>query len=281
MARLFLISHSDKEPAYKFNAMKDVNVLSWNNTLRHWRKFINREGIYLDNGTPKTSSLCFWGEYEVYSNATIINTIVSPLAIHYNLLPARHFLPISKNFINTDPYVYGCFRHICCRRGNKQYKQNDIIVFGKFIDSTHFEFDTVIVVRGLVETSNVPLSDQYYNASILPLVLQKSPYNNFVDGEIYSSTKPYYSFVPCLPKCLKINDDGEYSETVPMHFVKPVLDLNEFGENAVGMTSKIIPSKKIKQDLTPIFWEKITDAVKNAGLMQGIFINKIDNELTF
>lgn len=214
MTRLFLINHPDTEPGYHKRKISDVNYLSWNTKKSHWRKFIQRDGVYLYNGSPIASTLCFWGEYEPYSKATIISK-KKPKAIHTDLRAVRLLPPMPPKALNTDPYVFGCFRHICCRRGNVKYQKGDILIFGTFIEDDLFAFDTVIVVEKLVPCHLVPTKDQYRLASIDPLQ-PNIPYD-FVDGVVYSPDTKYYSFVPCRPNC-------NPNDVKTNGFTKPTLD---------------------------------------------------------
>lgn len=271
MARLFLLNHPDAEPGYRKRTIGSVNIRSWNATNSHWRKFIQRDGMYLDNNTPKLSSLCFWGEYEPYSQATIISK-TKPKAIHTDLSPVRLLPPRPKNALNTDPYVYGCFRNICCRRMAK-YQKGDILIFGTFLSDTIFEFDTVIVVEKLVPCHYVPANDQYRLASIDPL--SKNPYD-FVDGVAYSPDTKYYSFVPCRSNC-----KTDYVKT--NGFTKPILDTKALLNRCAskGWFGRVIPHVVMNNKTQPYIWNEILKAVKKAGLLQGIHIEKIDNEQIF
>lgn len=269
MTRLFLLNHPDVEPGYHKRKIGSVNILPWNNGKSHWRKFISREGVYLDRGVQKSSNLCFWGEYEPYSMATIISK-TKPRAIHADLKPVRMLPSMPTGALNTDPYVYGCFRNICCRRGNTKYQKDDILVFGTFKSNTIFEFDTVIVVEKLVPCGLVPIGDQYRLASIDPL--KQSPID-FIDGAVYNPDSQYFSFVPCLPNC-----------TSSGHFKKPFLDVKQlFGLTAHnGWYGKVIPkiemnNSKVRQQC----WHAILRAVQKEKLFPGVYVNKIDNEKIF
>lgn len=272
MARLFLLNHPDAEPGYHKRTIGSVNNLSWNATISHWRKFIQRDGMYLDNGTPKSSSLCFWGEYEPYSQATIIRK-TKPKAIHTDLRPVRLLASMPPKALNTDPYIYGCFRNICCRRRAK-YQKGDILIFGTFQSGTIFEFDTVIVVKEIISCHRIPANDQYRLASIDPLI---NPPFDFVDGVVYSPEEKYYSFIPCLPQC-------DFKKAANLGFAKPFLDTNAlFGQKAkhgsYGWSLENIPMNNT-QDMKR-YWKSIVKAVEEAGFKEGILVDKIGNEKIF
>ena len=271
MARLFLLNHPATEPGYHKRRIGSVCTVPWTTRL-HRRKFIKFDGLYLEKGTLKSSTLCFWGEYEPYSEATIISK-TTPIAIHYNLLPVRSLPPMPNGALNTDPYVFGCFRNICCKRGTTKYQPGDIIVFGYFRTDSMFEFDTVIVVENLVPCNFVPANDQFRLASINPL---KNAPETFVDGVMYSPKlkSKYYSFVPCLPNC-------NVSQTI--EFTKPILDtIALFGKNAKkGAWGHVFANVPLDNVQKQHYWDEIRNAVKIAGLNEGVCVGKIDNEKSF
>lgn len=272
MARLFLLNHPATEPGYHKRILGSVNILPWTKHI-HRRKFIKRDGLYLEKEKLISSTLCFWGEYEPYSEATIISK-TTPKAIHYNLLPVRSLPPMPNGALNTDPYVFGCFRNICCRRGATKYQPGDILVFGYFRTDSIFEFEAVVVVEKLVPCLLVPANDQYRLASVVPL---KNAPESFVDGVVYSPKlkSKYYSFVPCLPNC-------NASQTI--EFTKPILDtIALFGKRAKkgawGYVFANVPLNNVAQKQR--YWDEIRKAVKNAGLKEGVCVGKIDNEIIF
>lgn len=269
MARLFLLNHPATEPGYHKRRIGSVCTVPWTTRL-HRRKFIKFDGLYLEKGTLKSSTLCFWGEYEPYSDATIIGK-TTPKAIHCNLLPVKSLPPMPYGALNTDPYVFGCFRNICCRRGKTKYQPGDILVFGYFRKDSIFEFDTVIVVEKLVQCHLVPANDQYRLASIDPL---KNAPEDFVDGVMYSPQLKYYSFVPCLPNC-------GHHQTIK--YAKPILDtVAIFGKKAKkGARGYVFASVPLSDKPKQKYWTEIRKAVKNAGLKEGVCVGKIDNEIVF
>lgn len=271
MARLFLLNHPDTEPEYHKREIGSVNILPWNTRNVHWRKFIQRRGRYLRQGVPVSADLCFWGEYEPYSKATIISK-TTPKAIHTDLQPVHMLPPRPQHALNTDPYVYGCFRNICCRRMAK-YQKGDILIFGTFKTDIIFEFDTVIVVEKLVPCNFLSVNDQYRLASIEPL---QNPPSDFIDGLVYTPKAQYYSFVPCSPKCTNSAATHKYQ--------KPILNTNAlFGRTAKqGWYGKVFANIPLKDDKTKqYYWQQILNAVAKAGLEQGILIDKIYNEQLF
>lgn len=276
MARLFFSSHPMNEPGYNHRVIGNTNYHPWN-TTKHRRKFIKRDGIYLDNGVQKSCLLYFWGEYEPYSQSTYISKI-RPKGIHYDLCPVKSLPAMPIGALDTDPYVYGCFRNICCEIKTQKYQHGDIITFGKFITDSQFEFDTVLVVDKAVPCSQVPINDQYRLASIDPLV-PNIP-ECFYDGIVYTPNTQYYSFVPTIPAC-KIEDADS---SIAQRFKKPVLDvfalfrrkakMSWYGKSFANVP--LTSAKMLNQT-----WKQIIKAVKNAGLEVGVYIDKIDNEIIF
>lgn len=276
MARLFFCNHPINEPGYRKRTLGSINQHPWN-TTKHKRKFIKRDGIYLDNGIQKSCLLYFWGEYEPYSQSTYISK-TKPKGVHYDIKPVKNLPPMPMGALDTDPYVYGCFRNICCEIKRQKYQHGDIIVFGHFISDSKFEFDTIIVVNKPVPCGLVPTHDQYRLASIDPL-FPKIP-DCFYDGIMYNKDTKYYSFVPCIPACNANGTDAIITNT----FKKPILDVyTMFGRKAknswYGKTFANEPlTTTSKLDKT---WRTIINAVKNSGLKIGIYVEKIDNEKIF
>ncbi len=187
-------------------------------------------------------------------------------------------LTLPMDALDTDPYVYGCFRNICCEIKRQKYQHGDIIIFGHFISDSKFEFDTVIVVNKNIPCVQVPTNDQYRLASIDPLSPNIPEY--FYDGIMYNKDTKYYSFVPCIPACNANGTDAVIANT----FKKPILDVyTMFGRKAknswYGKTFANEPlTTTSKLDKT---WRTIIDAVEKSGLKIGIYIEKIDNEKIF
>lgn len=200
MKRVFLIFHSLKEPGYgritKAILGRSSSCL-WNTTLSHHRKFIKRQGQYLDRGILHDANLYFWGEYEPESNY-IINSSITPKAVHSSLTSVRH-TAVPTNALNTDPYVFGeHFKHICCRMGKKVYHPGDVLLFGNVENQSspnYFFLDTVFVIKEKVLIDYSLNMTQYYKAAIEPLLHFGK--DSFYRGEEYHPGKPYYSFVPC------------------------------------------------------------------------------------
>lgn len=264
MANLYIINHPNRQPVYKNKSMGATNIIPWTVNI-HTRKFIKRAGTFLNGTITVKSDLLFWGEYEPYSVGTIVSR--KPiLAIHDKLQHVASLPPMPINGNNTDPYVFDCFRNICCRRGNVKYKQGDIILFGTFISNTQFELDTVIVVRDLVPITTLTKTDNYYLASVLPYILAatksgKTPHPTFVDGVCYSPSVKEYSYVPCL-----------LPSDVSMAMSKPIIDVTTFGhaanKNCFGWVYKRVPISRTT-------WKDIKSMVEMQGWHIGIQLDKI------
>ena len=274
MAKIIIVNHPDQEPSYLNKTLFAVNPILWNCTQRHKRKFILRDGLYLDRSNNLVhDELYFWGEYEPYSNAIIINS-VSPQAIHRDLLPVMELLPMPQGkHINTDPYVYGCFRNICCgRRREKEYSNGDIIIFGKVIDNK-VAIDTVLVVDKAIPVSDLSQTSQYYLAAAQRIFGNK--FNNLIEGKMYTPMlTTSFSFVPCLPK-EKINGNCINLHSIAAtQYKKPILQLNTLGIpicfDARGRGTAIIPSNFYNN-----IWDAIISAVHKADLELGVYIQPV------
>ena len=265
MPEVFICSHPHTEPSYgrKRKPIGSRVRIPWNTGSYHRRKSISRSGQYLSNGTLVSDTLHFWGEYEPASEADIISTS-SPKAVHSKLFPVRGRGTISRDALNTDPYVFGeHFKYICCRMGNKKHIPGDVILFGHFVtDSVAgrllFELDTVIVIKEVVNIDHKRNTTQYYKASIKP-ILGKTEY--FYKGYNISEKKEYFSFVPCLIQ-------PNLSAIPP----KPSLDLTKYGFHVKkGWYSYVAASIPLSQEI----WKQLIKDVKKANWQIGTHIDKI------
>lgn len=265
MPKIYFLNHPNNEPRYPKSAPIGSNIrVPWNCSTKHKRKFIVRRGAYLSGTNVFIDKLYFWGEYEPPTQAIMVKTTI-PKAVHNKLTPVTS-LPAKAQ--NTDPYVYGCFRNICCRRRRiVKYYPGDVLVFGK-MDSTNntLELDTVIVVEKIELVSKLSKASQYYKASVLPLPIPRP--KDYVEGLRYRGKERYFSFVPCLPAS-KINAKGNKHILAAGAFCKPVLHLNLFGTTA--HKNKMCRAVQ----LTPAYWANIISEVHNAGLELGIDIKRI------
>ena len=268
MAKIYFLNHPSNEPAYlKSRTTGNIVNVPWNKTNNHKRKFIVRKGTYLDNaGNQISDELYFWGEYEPDTQAILVSKS-TPRAVH-NMLQPAHSISMPPLEKNTDPYVFGMFRNICCRRGNIIYNPGDVLVFGKMDDINNtLEIDTVIVVERMEYTRKIPVNSQYYYASVLPLY-PNIP-RKYIEGVVYPHNTSNFSFVPCLP-AKKISGTGAIKHVnATALFKKPQIQLASFG-------TKAHKNKMCKAvQLTTNRWNMIINEVHNFGLELGIKINKI------
>lgn len=268
MARIFFLSHPGDEPSYRGVSIGGTITIPWN-TKTHKRKFIKREGKYVDkSGKITEDKLFFWGEYEPDSVATVVST-TKPKAVHTTLHPVRTLTMPKKHAANTDPYVYGCFRNICCRRGNTNYHPGDILVFGTMdVQTNSIEVDTVIVVDEIVLVSTLSHTEEYYLAAVKPM---EKTHKDFIEGKLYGSESEYFSFVPCLPA-------GSLSDTnAASAFKKPIIDLSVFGtvvkQSAYGKVCKNVPIKTSTEYRK--YWNMITGTMYKCGLELGVYVQPI------
>lgn len=268
MNKIYFVVHPMNEPKYgrKFGPVH----VSWNTETTHCRKYIKRNGKYLESGKVIEDNIYFWGEYEPESDATF-KYRTSPRAFHHKLYPVRGLVRIPKNATNTDPYVFGNhFKYICCgiRKKNIKdaYEIGDIVIFGKIVDEHYFCFDTVFVVRNYEKINPQLNTTQYYNASIKPYILSKKCgnqseariVNHFIKGVSFFENNQHYSFVPCSFE--------EHPDKMP------TIDLSVFGTTTYYQGF----SKRVRSvDYQKWRWEMILDAVEDAGWKIGIQIDKI------
>lgn len=273
MATIYFLNHPANEPGYHFRKIGSRNSFHWNTSGQHWRKFIKREGNYINNsGMLIKDELYFWGEYEPYSDSVYVQK-KHPYAVHSNLKPVGSLPPRPYGALNTDPYVYGCFRNICCRRRGKRYQSGDVLVFGTMdISSNTMEFDTIIVVDELIPISALNPNSQYHLASVKPLV---NPPKDYVEGLMYKEKKQYYSFVPCLPASLinHVMGKTKISHAASI-FNKPKLSLGIFGTKVV-LKSPYIGKACAPIPFQPVHWNMIITAVHTCGLELGVEIKSI------
>lgn len=263
MAKLYFVNHPNKEPGYQHRKIGDINVHNWNRGTHH-RKFIKWRGEFL-NGT---NNLCygdiyFWGEYEPFSESTIISKS-RPKAVHSNLKPVASIPPMPISADNTDPYVFGYFRNYCCRRGNRKYVPRDVILFGTFINDTTFELDTVLVVEKLIPISTLSPNDQYFLASIKPIICRAvaNKRDTFVEGLVYHKANPngLFSFTPCTTSL----DNCKSKPTIDVYAAFGIKVLkNRYGWNPKSLT------------MTDNFWKEILKSVYSSGWMLGINLDII------
>lgn len=248
------------EPKYG-RKFRSVHV-SWNTETTHCRKYIKRNGKYLEANKVIEENVYFWGEYEPKSDATF-KYRTSPRSFHHKLYPVRGLTKIPTNATNTDPYVFGNhFKNICCGiRGKIEnaYEIGDIVIFGKIVDEHYFWFDTVFVVRNLEPIDSSRNTSQYFNASIKPYNIAngcKATY--FYKGVSFFENNQLYSFVPCS------------FEEHPCD--KPTIDLSAFGTTTYnqGFYKKVRPVAFLEKR-----WQMILEAVKDAGWKIGIQLDKI------
>lgn len=262
MNKIYFVVHPMNEPKYgrKFGPVH----VSWNTSKKHCRKYIKRNGKYLeaDKTAVLEDNVYFWGEYEPDSDATF-KYRSSPRAFHHKLYPVRGLVRIPKNATNTDPYVFSNhFKNICCGiRGKIEnaYQTGDIVIFGKIVEEHYFWFDTVFVVRNLEPIDYTRNTTQYFNASI-------KPYNEangcmaryFYKGVSFFENNQHYSFVPCSFE--------EHPDK------KPRIDLLAFGTTTYyqGFSKRVRPVTFQMER-----WKMILKAVKDAGWNIGIQLDKI------
>ena len=240
--KAYIVCHPGGEPRYGWHSAGDAFLVDWNKNSgkdpdKHTRKFILRPGLALSaiDGRTMRDNLVFWGEYEAYSRARLLqkNDKEYPKAVHDILYPASGNFSYPQYGLNTDPYVYGDeFYYFCCERkdsGEQKYKPDDVILFGSINrrgNSYFFELDTVFVVKCYRSIEDFDKNSQYYKIGIRPHLdaqIRKGrsieEFGEVVVGRMYGEGSDLYSYVPALP----ITSDNA------LKFRKPKLDLSLLG----------------------------------------------------
>ena len=274
MSKLFFVKHPVHEPGYGAANTGDRVINLWTTTT-HTRKFIKHDGVFLSNGKIDYARLYFWGEYEPFSSALIVQQKF-PQAVHEDLKSMRPIFsychpyypvsPIPHNGLNSDPYVFGeRFRYTCCQK-SQTLSSGDIVVFGNE-DHGLFYFDTVFVCKkdGVDISTREGEGSQYDIVALKPIAKR-----TFAEGYMYYDhynnefNQEVYSFVPCLPHDRK-NNDIYFAQS----FQKPYLNLSALGINH-NNPRKIMPIELQKEH-----WPAIINAVNNANLCIGIQLANI------
>lgn len=273
MPSIFFVNHPDKEPRYGRSRVGSQMIIPWNTTVTHRRKMIERSGVYLNIGAlnnPLKSDILFWGEYEVGSNCTIINTLQSPKAVHNFLPPVSSVAVIPPSGHNTDPYVFGdIFKYTCCRIGSINLKKGDVVVFGTYRNNntgiaTLFAIDTFFVVEDEKKINCISSNSQFYLAAIVPNTKKR---NTYFEARMWSPNAPYFSFVPCMP-C-----NNSTAPKIALGFKKPIIDLGHWGRS---VKHSYYGYNVIKCNYNyPSDWNYILTQINSAGLHLGIFVDSI------
>ena len=233
---MFIVNHPAQEPTYGHGAIGDPADVKWNGTGKHHRKFIERNGLYLNGigSSPEPGLLLFWGEYEPASSGRRIATgPASPKVIHDKLEPVKgkNVIPPSckpGSCINTDPYVFGDEFYYCCckRRKCNKYNKGDIILFGTAAGTPiKFHLDTVVVVKETRDVKAFSNTSNYWKCALDPRLHAKNPPTTVIVGETYSTNPDIFSFVPS-----HIATDKVFAPT------KPVIDVTKYGFKPITST---------------------------------------------
>lgn len=249
MPRIFIVKHPICEPRPSA-PLGCVCVYPWKTTKGHNRRFIKRDGLYLDGGVEKRATLYFWGEYEAGSAGLHVHTR-RPKIVFDTLVAHRGRISLPSDAQNTDPYVFGNhFKNICCGIRNRKYKPGDVVLFGntKRNRDDLFLLDTVMVIKDKVPVNPALDFTQYYNVGIQPV----SHATKFYRGEMFRPGCSYFSYVPC--------------RLIPDVHPQPLLDLV-----ALGFT----PGSTAAIPFTPKRWADIIAMVKSAGWELGTHIDRV------
>jgi len=218
------LNHPGNEKPFKigkgYQRVNNLILREWNNDHRHYRKYLENDGKYLNSldTKPQKGKLFFWGEWEGNSIfAPINNGRGNPNGIH---IPFHSTL--IRGFENTDPYIYGdYFKYATCSQSGKLLNliPGSLILFGTTKD-IGYELDTVFVVKTF-ETAQSVFSNKGKNYSRVYheetleqldntyLGPNPSKVKRLYQGQTWWDNKEYFSFVPC-----KVTSGGAYQRAV-------------------------------------------------------------------
>ncbi|NBR14966.1 MAG: hypothetical protein EBQ94_04205 [Flavobacteriales bacterium] len=277
MPRIIQFLHPGLEPVPPSNS----NIIPWNCTKAHKRKFLVSPGKYVSKGEEKEACLTFWGEWEPQSCVERLPNLVGNFPKYLN----RPFLDTNEKCCqNTDPNVFGeFFQYMVC--GQKKYQglrnlePNSLILFGSN-KAGNFILDTLFVVpengtaynRETIETLNDKKKNAFYHASIHPLICENSCVEINCDlindcykhykGITFRDKKSHhdiFSFVPSL----KFNNEN-LEESM---FERPIITLpgiisNGQRQGINGQGGRNYTTVEIVDT-----WNKIVKQVEDKGLL--------------
>lgn len=266
--RIFIVNHPSKEPGYGHTATGSRITVPWNSTDSHHRKFIERNGDYLDaSGQRMRAVLYFWGEYEPKSRAVKLAPSRGAKAVNQTLFPVggSNIVPISKTAkcLNTDPYVFGDeFYYFCCQRKKTTYQKGDIILFGSTHgprNSIQFLLDTVIVVKEERDIKRFSTNSNYWKCSLDPRLFKGTLlHQSVVIGGTILDDYHTFSFVPCT---IDLHNRG----------AKPMIDITKYG---------FAPINNYQLNRNPIVqnafcFQNLLNDVRNQGFEIAVLIDGI------
>ena len=278
MPSIIQFLHTAKEAAPSSN---DSNIIQWNNSKNHRRKFILSKGRHLINNKLKKDKLVFWGEWEAQSRVIKLKNKESNLPKYLN----QPFLDnsVDNKTHNTDPYVFGDnFKYLICQQKSNEILRNlepySMILFGSNINNL-FCLDTLFIVSD-DSKAYTPKSiksvfgnkNQYYFASVQQLENNRkdSTECRFYKGINYDNRIKYsgiYSFVPA-----KIYNPYNESDYI---FKQPEINLDIINHKlSKGINSSNNRNFSIKEIL--YYWNKIVKQVEVLGLFKGIEFKEIE-----
>jgi hypothetical protein len=255
------------------------NIIQWNNSKNHKRKFILSKGKHIIDNMLKEDKLVFWGEWEAQSKIIKLKNQLPYLPKYLN----QPFLDNSfENKIhNTDPYVFGKhFKYLICQQKTNELLRKlepySMILFGSNINNK-FCLDTIFIVSDNSKTyktnsleSVFNYKNQYYYASVQQLENNRNNTEyRFYKGVQYDNRRKYsgiYSFVPS--KIYTPNSEHAYI------FKQPEINLDIINHKLTkGINSS--NNRNFTRKEIAHYWNEIAKQIEELSLLRGVEFGEI------
>ena len=262
------------------------------NTGKHKRKFLKRNGEYLNDNKKVCGEIVFWGEWEAQSKVDKIENSI-PYGPNYIYKPYYEIDEIykklqnnksnrscsqSNQLQNTDPFVFGehffyrnCLQVRKGKRNQLSYlEKGSVILFGSCLNK-NFVIDTVFVVGDYIDYNpkgynllkdKLKLPEEYIDVTLEPLSRQ---FKYDIELRLYISAtyeKPFedtgmFSYFPCQP--YRENTQG---------FSRPNVKLKDIISQELNQNIKLSGCNNI--DEVKSRYLVVTKQITNQGLNLGI-----------
>lgn len=264
-------------------------IYDWNYS-GHKRKFMKVPGQYVDNGALLDGELYFWGEWEPWSEVTLL-----PASSHIGDFPHCIHSPIyyksalkfppyingkkNQHRQNTDPFVFGDnFLYSICKQRRKtgptkltRLETGTIILFGSCIHpntpKAYFALDTVFVVSEIRSytpgtfSSDLlgfipPIYDKIMGFSDWPCKTDKLV--AYKGASFHEPFAGMYSFVPC-----KVRPNAG------LGFERAKLSSKELSFITDNLFQGFKAKEKAISDIICV-WRTIRNLLKKKGFLEGV-----------
>ena len=270
-------------------------IVPWNQTTKHYRKYMCCSGKYMKNGAEVQDRLMFWGEWE--PDSYIIKDFGSKIPPRYlqkPLWPCQY--PSEFSDCGTDPFVFNKpFIYDFCGQDHYPFLHNlaigSLILFGFHKDS-HFIVDTVFVVgdyfdydKNSLKYLQSRLSEKEYLAieQQMPFLKKRETYRCYLAATPQNPYYGMYSYVPCClykdctgkeqtPKMLRIDESCQEIKERWGDFKVAVEEDESKMEMITGINTNLRQGKKktvMSIDDIKDVWNDIRQLTFDQGLLEG------------